>query len=53
MQLTSEQRILVVTNYLRTRGCKEVQKLFVQRFWDRVSPTKITIVEFTILDVTS
>ena len=43
MQLTSEQRILVVINYLRNRSCKEVQQLFQQRFQDRISPTKMTI----------
>ena len=43
MQLISEQRIFVVTNYLRTGSFKEVQQLFEQRFRDRVSPTKMTI----------
>ena len=40
MQLTSELRIIVVTKYLKTRSFKEVQKLFEQRFRDKVSPTK-------------
>ena len=44
MLLTSEQRIYVVTNYLRTRRCfKDFQQLFEQRFRNRVSPTKMTI----------
>ena len=43
MQLTSEQTIFVVTNYLRTRSFNEVQQLFVQRSRDRVSSTKMTI----------
>ena len=30
IQLTSEQGIFVVTNYLRTRSFKEVQQLFEQ-----------------------
>ena len=43
MQLTSENRIFVVTNYLRTRCFKDVQQHFEQRFLDRVLPTKMTI----------
>ena len=43
MQLTSKQRIFVVTNYLRTSIVKDVQQLFEQRFRDRVSPIKMTI----------
>ena len=33
----------MVTNYLRTKIFEEDQKLFEQRFRDRVSPTKMTI----------
>ena len=43
MQLTSEQLIFVVTNYLMTRSLKEIPRLFEQRFRDRVSQTKMTI----------
>ena len=43
MQLSNEQRIFVVTNYLKTRRFKEVQQLFEQRFRDGVSPTEMTI----------
>ena len=43
MQFTSELRIFVVTNYLRTRSFQEGQQLFEQRFRDRVSPTEMTI----------
>ena len=43
MQLTCEQRIFVVANYLMTTRFKEVQQLFEQRIRDRVSPTKMTI----------
>ena len=43
MRYTSEQRIFVVTNYLRTTILKEVQQLLEQRFRDRVSPTKMNI----------
>ena len=43
MQPTSEQRIFVVTNYLRTRSSKDVQQLFEQLCCDRVSETKMTI----------
>ena len=43
MQLSSEQRIFVVTIYLSTWSFKLVQQLLEQRFQDRVSPTKMTI----------
>ena len=43
MLLPSEQRILVVTNYIRTRSFKEVHQLFEQRFRDRISPTEMAI----------
>ena len=43
MKLTSEQRILVVTNYLKTRIFKKVQQLFEQHFRDRVLTTNMTI----------
>ena len=44
MQLTSEQRIFVVTNYLRARNFKDVQLFFEQRFLDLfVSNIKIKI----------
>ena len=43
MQLTIEQRIFVVTNYLWTRIFKNVHQLFEQRFRDRASPSKVTI----------
>ena len=43
MQLTSEQRIFVLTNYLRTRNFNDVQQLFQKCVRDRVLPTKITI----------
>ena len=33
----------MVTIFLRTRSFKEIQQLCEQRFWDRVSPTKMTI----------
>ena len=43
MQLTSEQRNFLVTNYLRTRSFNKILQLFEQSFPDRVSPTRITI----------
>ena len=43
MQFTSEQRIFVVTNYLKTRSFKEVHQLFEHRFRDSVLPTEMTI----------
>ena len=43
MQLTSDKRNFVVTNYLRTRSFKEVQQLFQKRLQDRVSLTEMTI----------
>ena len=43
MQLTSIQRIFVVSIYLRNRNFKEVQQLLEQRFRDRDSPTKMII----------
>ena len=42
MQLTSEQRIFVVTNYLWAINFKDAKHLFEQRFRDRVSSTKMT-----------
>ena len=42
MQFSREQRIFVVTNYLKTRSFKNVQQLFEQLFQNRVSPTKMT-----------
>ena len=50
MQLTSNERIFVVTDYLKNRSLKEVQQLFEQRFRDIVSPTKITIWKITKID---
>ena len=41
MQLTGEQRILVVTKYLKARSSKEVQQFFEQRFL--VLPTNMSI----------
>ena len=43
MKLTSEERIFVTTNYLKTRSFKEFQRLFGQVFWHRVSSNKIPI----------
>ena len=43
MQLISEQWIFVVTNYLKTGSSKDVQQLFEQRYWDGISPTKMSI----------
>ena len=42
MQLTGEQRIFVVTNYLKTKSFKDVLQLFEHCLRDRVSPTKMT-----------
>ena len=44
MQLTSKQRIFVVTNYLRTRSFKEIQQLFEQHFRERVRQLKLPFV---------
>ena len=43
MQLISEQRNFMNTNYLRPRSFNEVQQLFEQRYRNRVSPTMMTI----------
>lgn len=43
MQLSKEQRVFVVTSYLRTGSFKLVQQDFEQRFPERASPTKKTI----------
>ena len=43
MYLSKEQRIFVVTSYLRTGSFKLVQQDFELRFPERASPTKKTI----------
>lgn len=43
MQLSKQQRVFVVTSYLRTGSFKLVQQDFEQRFPERASPTKKTI----------
>ena len=38
MQLTKEQRVFVVINYLSTESLKQVQQTFEKRFPERASP---------------
>lgn len=43
MQLTKEQRVFVVTNFIKTGSIKQVQDSFEQRFPGRHPPSKPTI----------
>ncbi|KAF2358962.1 Protein of unknown function DUF4817 [Trinorchestia longiramus] len=43
MQLTKEQRIFIVGNFLDSNSIQHVQELFQERFPERNSPSKVTI----------
>ncbi|KAF2362565.1 Protein of unknown function DUF4817 [Trinorchestia longiramus] len=43
MQLTKEQRIFIVVNFLDSNSIQHVQELFQERFPERNSPSKVTI----------
>ncbi|KAF2356955.1 Protein of unknown function DUF4817 [Trinorchestia longiramus] len=43
MQLTKEQRIFIVVNFLDSYSMQHVQELFQERFPERNSPLKVTI----------
>ena len=43
MQLTKDQRVFVITNFIRTGSIKQVQDLFEQHFPDRHPPSKPAI----------
>ncbi|KAF2346763.1 Protein of unknown function DUF4817 [Trinorchestia longiramus] len=43
MQLTKEQRIFIVVNFLDSNSIQHVQELFQERFPERNSPSKLTI----------
>ena len=45
VQLTTEQRVVVVTNFIRMKNVREVQDAFRLRFPDRNPPLRNTIVD--------
>ena len=43
VQLTVEERVLLVTTYLRTGSLEAARNAFRDRFADREPPTKMTV----------